>query len=110
MGLALGPKVGAVLASPKGKRKAAAVALGVAAAGFLTSCMMRGGGAEEESVETPKEQPVGKTVDAAFDENDMSAVYGHNPNQAAFERGEFDAENRMAGIARVAEEAEKSDK
>ena len=106
MGLALGPKVGAVLASPKGKRKAAAVALGVAAAGFLTSCMMRGGGAEEESVETPKEQPVGKTVDAAFDENDMSAVYGHNPNQAAFERGEFDAENRMAGIARVAEEAE----
>lgn len=106
MGLALGPKVGAVLASPKGKRKAAAVALGVAVAGFLTSCMMRGGGAEEESVETPKEQPVGKTVDAAFDENDMSAVYGHNPNQAAFERGEFDAENRMAGIARVAEEAE----
>ena len=106
MGLALGPKVGAVLASPKGKRKAAAVALGVAAAGFLTSCMMRGGGAEEESVETPKEQPVGKTVDAAFDENDMSAIYGHNPNQAAFERGEFDAENRMAGIARVAEEAE----
>lgn len=106
MGLALGPKVGAVLASPKGKRKAAAVALGVAAAGFLTSCMMRGGGAEEESVETPKEQPVGKTVDAAFDDNDMSAVYGHNPNQAAFERGEFDAENRMAGIARAAEEAE----
>lgn len=106
MGLALGPKVGAVLASPKGKRKAAAVALGVAAAGFLTSCMMRGGGAEEESVETPKEQPVGKMVDAAFDDNDMSAVYGHNPNQAAFERGEFDAENRMAGIARAAEEAE----
>ena len=106
MGLALGPKVGAVLASPKGKRKAAAVALGVAAAGFLTSCMMRSGGAEEESIELPKEQPVEKTVDAAFDENDMSAVYGHNPNQAAFERGEFDAENRAAQEARVAAEAQ----
>ena len=139
MGLALGPKVGAVLASPKGKRKAAAVALGVAAAGFMTSCLMRGGGAETEETTDLKnlsEQSISNMVNldnngngipdkfephqeqefrvvpeqeakisSTFDENDISAVYGHNPNQAAFERGEFDAENQAAQEARVAAKA-----
>lgn len=127
MGLALGPKIGAVLKSPKGQRKAAVVALGVAATGFLTSCLMRGGAEETTDLKTMAEnsiadnagldlnnngmpdylevQPV-KEFSAVpegaygpepnFDENDMSSVYGHNPNQAAFERGEFDAHNQAA--------------
>lgn len=125
MGLALGPKIGAVLKSPKGQRKAAVVALGVAATGFLTSCLMRGGSEETTDLKTMAEGTVAGNVgldlngngipdslepqqefrvvpentnapQSNFDENDMSSVYGHNPNQAAFERGEFEVENQAA--------------
>ena len=125
MGLALGPKIGAVLKSPKGQRKAAVVALGVAATGFLTSCLMRGGSEETTDLKTMAEGTVASNVgldlngngipdslepqqefrvvpentnapQSNFDENDMSSVYGHNPNQAAFERGEFEVENQAA--------------
>lgn len=127
MGLALGPKIGAVLKSPKGQRKAAVVALGVAATGFLTSCLMRGGAEETTDLKTMAENSIAdhagldlnnngmpdylevqpekefrvvpentNAPQSNFDENDMSSVYGHNPNQAAFERGEFDAHNQAA--------------
>ncbi len=125
MGLALGPKIGAVLKSPKGQRKAAVVALGVAATGFLTSCLMRGGAEETTDLKTMAEGTVASNVgldlngngipdslepqqefrvvpentnvpQSNFDENGMSSVYGHNPNQAAFERGEFEVENQAA--------------
>ena len=101
------------------------MALGVAATGFLTSCLMRGGSEETTDLKTMAEGTVASNVgldlngngipdslepqqefrvvpentnapQSNFDENDMSSVYGHNPNQAAFERGEFEVENQAA--------------